>query len=52
MAYCFFCQGPHKRPKEEGPDNPGDEPELNKRQVCYLCIIPGWLNGLATVMNT
>ncbi|XP_066936321.1 anoctamin-7-like isoform X2 [Clytia hemisphaerica] len=25
--------GPHKRPKEEGPDSPGDEPQLNQRQV-------------------
>ena len=29
----ILFQGPHKRPKEEGPDSPGDEPQLNKRQV-------------------
>ena len=26
-------QGQHKRPREEGPDSPDDEPQMNKRQV-------------------
>jgi len=32
-SISIFIQGPHKRPKEEGPDSPEDEPQLNQRQV-------------------
>ncbi|XP_057304531.1 anoctamin-7-like isoform X4 [Hydractinia symbiolongicarpus] len=28
--------GPHKRPRETGPDNPGDEPQLNQRQILKM----------------
>ena len=29
-------QGPHKRPREEGPDSPDDEPQMSKRQVSIV----------------
>jgi anoctamin-7 len=31
-AYPLHVGG-HKRPREEGPDSPGDEPQLNQRQI-------------------
>ncbi|XP_065679230.1 anoctamin-7-like isoform X1 [Hydra vulgaris] len=34
-AYPLHVGG-HKRPREEGPDGPGDEPQLNQRQVLKM----------------